>query len=82
MALKRGQDERSIFQRKDGRWCGALNLGWENGRRRRKNSYGATVVTVRDQLLKARSDHSRGLPIAIERQTVAQFLEALAGPDL
>ncbi len=75
MAKKRGQNEGSIFQRKDGRWCGVLNLGWENGRRMRKNLYGNTSAEVQDKLLKARSDHSRGLPVSVERQTVAHYLE-------
>lgn len=74
MARKRGQNEGSIFQRKDGRWCGIVSLGWENGRRKRKSFCGASAADVQDQLLKARSDHSRGLPVAIERQTVAHFL--------
>lgn len=73
---KRGQSEGSTFQRKsDGRWCAQLNLGWENGRRRRKLFYGATAAEVQDKLLKARSDHSQGLPVAVERQTVKRFLE-------
>ena len=73
---KRGQGEGSIFQREsDGRWCAQLNLGWENGRRKRKYYYGLTAADVQDQLLKARSDHSRGLPVAIERQTVGQYLD-------
>jgi integrase len=71
---KRGQNEGSIFQRKDGRWCGVLNLGWENGKRKRKNFYGKTAAEVQQRLLKARSDNSQGLPVAMERQTVAQFL--------
>jgi len=75
MSNRRGQNEGSIFRRKDGRWCGVLNMGWENGRRKRRSYYGKTAGEVRDQLLKARSDHSRGLPIAIERQTVAQYLD-------
>ncbi len=75
MARKRGQNEGSIFQRKDGRWCGVLNLGWENGRRKRKSFYGRTASEVQEHLLKARSDHSRGLPVAIERQTVAEYLQ-------
>jgi integrase len=76
MARKRGQNEGSIFQREsDGRWCGVISLGWENGRRKRKHFYGVTVAAVQEQLLKARSDHSRGLPVVIERQTVVQFLE-------
>ncbi len=75
MARKRGQNEGSIFQRKDGRWCGILNLGWENGRRIRKHLYGATAAEVQDKLLKARSDHSRGLPVTVERQKLAHYLE-------
>src|SRR5260370_40884769 len=71
MAKKRGQNEGSIFERKDGRWCGILNLGWENGRRIRKHLYGATAAEVQDKLLRARSDHSRGLPVTVERQRLA-----------
>jgi integrase len=40
----------------------------------RKYFYGATAAEVQGQLLKARSDHSRGLPVAVERQTLTQFL--------
>jgi hypothetical protein len=56
MAGKRGQNEGSIFKRGDGRWCGVLNLGWENGRRKRKHFYAATSAEGREQLLRARSD--------------------------
>jgi integrase len=72
---RRGAQEGSIFQRKDGRWVGSLNLGWENGKRKRRHFYAATAAEVRDELLKARSDQSHGLPVASERQTVAKFLE-------
>src|ERR1039458_10680410 len=72
---KRGTNEGSIFKRKDGRWVGSLNLGWEDGKRKRKHFYAATAAEVRDELLKARSDQSRGLPVRTERQTVAQFLD-------
>jgi integrase len=75
MARKRNAGEGSIFQRTDGRWCAQLDLGWENGRRRRKCVYGATAQEVQDALLKARSDQAAGLPIAVERQSVAQFLD-------
>jgi integrase len=73
-AHKRGQSEGSIFQRRDGRWCGILSLGWENGRRKRKSFYGVTAAEVQARLLKARSDHARNLPVATERQSVTQFL--------
>ena len=72
---KRGTNEGSIFQRKDGRWVGSMNLGWENGKRKRRHFYAATAAEVRDELLKARSDQSHGLPVSVERQTVKEFLD-------
>jgi len=72
---KRGQGEGSIFQRSDGRWCGLLSLGWEGGRRKRKYFYGATAAEVQEQLLRARSDHSQGLQVLTERQTLEHFLQ-------
>lgn len=72
---KRNAGEGSIFQRSDGRWCAQLDLGWQGGRRVRKYLYGGTAQEVRDALLKARSDKSQGLPVAVERQAVGQFLE-------
>jgi integrase len=74
MARKRNAGEGSIFQRSDGRWCGQLDLGWEGGRRRRKYIYGATAQEVQDQLLKDRADLAAGLPVAVDKQTVEQFL--------
>jgi Phage integrase, N-terminal SAM-like domain len=71
---KRNQNEGSIFKRKDGRWVAMLNFGWENGKRKRKSFYGKTAAEVQEQLLRARSDRSPGLPVAVERQTVGQFL--------
>jgi len=74
MARKRNAGEGSIFERRDGRWCAQLNLGWEGGKRRRKFIYGATAQEVQDALLKVRSDRAAGFPVAVERQTIAQFL--------
>jgi integrase len=75
MARKRNAGEGSIFQRSDGRWCAQLDLGWQNDRRVRKYIYGATAQHVQDALLRARSDRAAGLLVAVERQTVNQFLE-------
>jgi integrase len=72
---KRGRNEGSVFQRTDGRWCAQLDLGWQNGRRVRKYIYGATAAEVQAQLLKARSDKAYGLPVKVERQTVAEYLQ-------
>lgn len=75
MAHKRGQNEGSIFQRKDGRWCGVLSLGVRDGRRARKSFYGATAADIQDQITKAKSDRNLGLPVSVERQTVKEFLD-------
>jgi integrase len=72
---RRGLGEGTIFQRRDGRWVSRLTLGWEGGRCIRWESYSPTEAEAQDKLLKARYEHSRGLPVAVERQTVAQFLE-------
>ena len=71
---RRGRNEGSVFQRADGRWCAQLDLGWRGGRRARKYIYGDTAAEVQRALLKARADHSQGLPVAPGRQTVEQFL--------
>jgi integrase len=72
---KRISNEGSIYQRRDGRWCGQINLGWEAGRRKRKFFYADSAAEVQEQMLNARSDHSRGLPVATKRQSVATFLD-------
>ena len=71
---KRGQNEGSVYQRKDGRWTAAISLGYQNGKLKRKNFYGKTREDVQKKLTKALHDHEQGLPIAMARQTVQQFL--------
>jgi integrase len=71
---KRGQNEGSIFQRKDGRWVACINLGWLNGRRTRKHFYGRTRREVQGMLTEALRDQQLGLPIQMEKQSVKQYL--------
>lgn len=75
MSGKRGQNEGSIYKRGDGRWTACINLGWQNGRLKRKYFYGDTHAEVQKALTKALRDQEQGLPVAVERQTVAQFLD-------
>ena len=74
MAKKRGNNEGSIFLRKDGRWSAQVDLGWENGKRKRPTFYGRTRKEVADELNRALRDKAQGMPIAVERQTLEQFL--------
>ena len=72
---RRGHNEGSIHQREsDGRWVACINVGYKNGKRIRKYLYGATRREVAEQLKVALRDQQLGLPVAVERQTVAQFL--------
>lgn len=71
---KRGNSEGSIYKRRDGRWAGVIDLGWEGGKRKRKSYYGETRQDVARQLTAALRAHHQGLPVAPERQTVGQFL--------
>ena len=44
MAKRRGHGEGAIYQRvrEHGRWIGAVDLGWEDGKRKRKTVSGRT----------------------------------------
>jgi integrase len=75
MARKRGRNEGSIYKRADGRWCAVVDLGWADGKRKRKYLYGETRAEVAEQLTKTLRDKAQGLPVATERQTVGRFLE-------
>jgi integrase len=74
-AARRGRKEGSIYQVKDGRWVGALNLGYQNGKLKRKVYYGKTREEAHDKLVAALADLKKGLPIVTTVQTVAEFLE-------
>jgi len=87
MAGKRGQNEGSIYKRPDGRWCAQVNLGYVNGKRKRKYLYGDTRAEVAAQMTKVQRDLQQYImPVADERLTVKAFLtrwlENAAQPSL
>jgi integrase len=50
MANRRGSGEGSIYQRKDGRWCAQVSLGYKpGGKPHRKLLYGKTRNEVAKQ---------------------------------
>jgi len=51
-----------------------VTVGYRNGKRVRKTFYGETRGDLQEQLKKTLRDQQLGLPIAVERQTVAQFI--------
>ena len=71
---KRGQNEGSIYKRKDGRWVAQVSVGYANGKRTRKYLYGDTRAEVARQLTKVQRDVQQGLPVAMGKSTVEAFL--------
>src|SRR5271170_2662223 len=77
MATRRGSGEGSIYQRKDGRWCAQVSLGYKpGGKLHRKLLYGKTRLEVSEAMKRTLRDQQLGLTISTDRQTVAQFLTA------
>lgn len=78
---KRGNNEGSIYQMKDGRWRAAIHLGHrvtDGGKRitMRKTYTAKTRKAVQEQLTDALRDHQRGFLIDTRNPTVSQYLKA------
>jgi integrase len=73
---RRGHGEGGIYQREsDGQWCASVDLGFINGKRKRKVIYGKTRKEVADKLKALHRDQAAGVNIAPAQQTVKAFLE-------
>lgn len=73
MSRRRGHGEGSIHRRSDGRWVAVVDVGWQNGKRRRKYVYGRTRREVADKLVQLHRDQDEGRVLVDARTTVAQF---------
>jgi integrase len=74
-AGRRGHNEGAIYQRSDGRWVGAVHLGWEGGKRRRKVVYGKTRAEVSQKVTRLLAEREKGSPIQTADKSVAAFLD-------
>lgn len=72
---RRGHNEGSIYQRADGRWTASVDLGIQNGRRKRKYLYGKTRRDVAELLKIALRDQQMGRTLASGRVTIGAFLD-------
>lgn len=73
MTARRGRGEGSIYQRTDGRWVAVLNLGWVEGKRRRKVAYAKTRAGAKTKLAKLTADHQASA-LVVASPTVEQWL--------
>jgi integrase len=71
---RRGNGERSITRRKDGRWMGRYTVYTVNGPKQ-KSIYGKTRVEVADKLTKAMADREGGLVHDAGNLSVGEYLE-------
>ncbi|ETA03989.1 site-specific recombinase XerD [Frankia sp. CcI6] len=72
---RRAHGEGGLYQRaSDGRWVGVVDLGWIDGKRRRRTVYGRTQKEARDKMAELRKAADKGQDLAAKPQTVAQWL--------
>ena len=74
MGGRRGKGEGSIYQREDGVWIGAIDLGWINGKRSRKVVSAKTRGEVVKLLRDLHPVMAQGIIPASDRLTVGQYL--------
>lgn len=72
---RRGRGEGGVRKRADGRWEGVVELGWTDGRRRRKYVYGKTRADVASKIRQEQQRLAAGLAPTDSRRTTGQFLE-------
>lgn len=72
---KRGQDEGGLYQREsDGRWLGAIDLGYVDGKRKRKTVYGKTQAEALGKLKALERERDGGRDLTVKTETVESFL--------
>src|ERR1039458_7964906 len=74
MGSRRGKGEGSIYQRDDGLWSGAMDLGWSSGKRARKVVNGRTRAEVAKRMQEVQPTVAQGLRLAPDRLTVEVYL--------
>ena len=72
----RGSGEGGVYQRaSDGRWVGVVDLGWIDGKRRRRTVYGATRAEAVAKLDQLRAERRAGRDLAVQAPTLSQWLD-------
>jgi hypothetical protein len=72
---RRAKGEGGVFRRADGRWVAELDLGWVEGKRRRRRVYGRTRREALDKLNELRRAADRGQNLTAKPQPLTRWLE-------
>lgn len=77
MGKKRGNNEGTIYRRKDGTWCAQITVGRnpDTGKPKRVTFYGKTRQEVAEKLAKALNDVKQGTFVEPSRLTVGEWLD-------
>lgn len=75
MGKRRGSGEGSVYKRTDGRWAVAVDLGWENGKRKRATAYAPTRAEALKKLKGIQKTVEEAPGTLDEKRSVAQYLE-------
>jgi integrase len=85
---KRGSGEGSIYRDNGGRWRSVVDLGWRDGRRRRKYLSGRTRAEVAGKLRRVLDEQEAGLEISTDGLAptldvwLTHWLDTIAAPRL
>lgn len=75
MPRKRTNGEGTVYQRKDGTWCGQLVITWEGDKPKRVTYYGKTKKEVLDKLTRAMAELQQGTFVEPTRLTFGEWLQ-------
>jgi len=78
---RRPSGDGSLYRTNDGRWRAVVDLGWVDGKRRRKYVSGATQSQALERLRQAQRELDHGV-VSDDRLTVGQFLSRWATQNL
>ena len=75
---RRGNLEGSIYQRKDGKWCGQVLIGYKpDGKPHRKTFYGKTREDVAKKITNVSSDNFKGVPfVEPQNMTMRELIKS------
>lgn len=71
---RRARQEGSVYQRKDGRWVASVHLGWQGGKRQRRDLYAKTKAEAKALLKGAVESRDLTGSVPSVRLTVGAFL--------
>ena len=74
MTSRRGNGEGSVYKTKDGKWVASIDLGWVDGKRKRRTFQAKTQAEAVRKMRELQPQKIHGTQLASERLSVEQYL--------